>query len=118
MGKNWACHQLAAQAEGQYLLFVDADVQIGPEFIQSALHEVKTKNLALLSVFNDQLMYTLGEKLVVPLMHYILLTLLPLRLVYRTKDPRIAAASGQCMVFEAATYRLAPVPPGPQKRRS
>jgi chlorobactene glucosyltransferase len=38
-------------------------------------------------------------------MHYILLTLLPLRLVYRTSDHRVAAASGQCMVFDVEAYR-------------
>jgi chlorobactene glucosyltransferase len=105
MGKNWACHQLALQAAGRYLLFIDADVQVQPDFIQSALHEVKFKNLTLLSVFNDQIMHSPGEKLVVPLMHYILLTLLPLRLVYRTQDHRVAAASGQCMFFNAALYK-------------
>jgi chlorobactene glucosyltransferase len=104
MGKNWACHQLASCAAGRYLLFIDADVQLQPDFIQSALHEIKLKNLTLLSVFNDQIMYSSGEKMVVPLMHYILLTLLPLRLVYRTQDHRVAAASGQCMFFDAEVY--------------
>jgi chlorobactene glucosyltransferase len=104
MGKNWACHQLASCAAGRYLLFIDADVQVQPDFIQSALHEIKLKNLTLLSVFNDQIMYSSGEKLVVPLMHYILLTLLPLRMVYRTQDHRVAAASGQCMFFDAEVY--------------
>lgn len=105
LGKNWACHQLASQARGQYLLFIDADVQLQPDFIASALYQMKSKNLALLSIFNDQIMYSLGEKLVVPLMHYLLLTLLPLRLVYSTKDARVAAASGQCMLFDAAQYQ-------------
>jgi chlorobactene glucosyltransferase len=105
IGKNWACHQLSAQATGRYFLYVDADVQIGPHFISSALHEIKSKKLVLLSVFNDQIMYSAGEKLVVPLMHYILLTLLPLHLVHRTRDHRVAAASGQCMFFDAEAYR-------------
>lgn len=105
LGKNWACHQLASRASGQYLLFIDADVQLQPDFIASALYQMKSKNLALLSVFNDQIMHSLGEKLVVPLMHYLLLTLLPLRLVYGTKDARVAAASGQCMLFDAAQYQ-------------
>lgn len=105
LGKNWACHQLASQASGKYVLFIDADVQLQPNFICSALHQIKTRNLALLSVFNDQLMHSWGEKLVVPLMHYILLTLLPLRLVYSTKDHRVAAASGQSMFFDGEAYR-------------
>jgi chlorobactene glucosyltransferase len=106
LGKNWACHQLAKQATCAYLLFIDADVQIFPGFIQAALREMKLKKLSLLSVFNDQIMLSAGEKMVVPLMHYLLLTLLPLRLVNITKDYRIAAASGQCMFFEAEAYQL------------
>jgi glycosyltransferase involved in cell wall biosynthesis len=105
LGKNWACHQLAHLASGKYLLFIDADVQISAGFVRSALQEMKQKNLSLLSVFNDQKMYTAGEKMVVPLMHYLLLTLLPLRLVFSTKDYLVAAASGQCMLFEADAYR-------------
>ncbi|QHT67467.1 glycosyltransferase [Rhodocytophaga rosea] len=104
LGKNWACHQLAMLASGKYLLFVDADVRIGEGFIRSAIQEMKRKNLSLLSVFNDQVMLSAGEKMVVPLMHYLLLTLLPLRLVYSTKNHQIAAASGQCMLFEAEAY--------------
>jgi glycosyltransferase involved in cell wall biosynthesis len=105
LGKNWACHQLACQARGKYLLFIDADVQLQQNFIASALHQMKSHNLALLSVFNDQIMCSWGEKLVVPLMHYLLLSLLPLRLVYRSQDARVAAASGQCMLFDAQVYR-------------
>lgn len=103
-GKNWACHQLAQQATGKYLLFIDADVQLRPGLISSVLTQMKTKNLSLLSVFNDQITTSLGEKLVVPLMHYLLLTLLPLKMVYTSKDHKVAAASGQCMCFESQTY--------------
>jgi ABC-type multidrug transport system fused ATPase/permease subunit len=41
----------------------------------------------------------------VPLMHYILLNLLPLRLVYLVKNSTVAAASGQFMLFDAELYR-------------
>lgn len=105
LGKNWACHQLAAHASGNYLLFIDADVQLSDNFISSALHELKSKNISLLSVFNDQIMVSAGEKCIIPLMHYLLLTLLPLRLVYAVKNYYVAAASGQCMLFESEIYR-------------
>ncbi|OKS88298.1 hypothetical protein RG47T_3764 [Mucilaginibacter polytrichastri] len=105
LGKNYACHQLAQQATGRYLLYLDADEQIGSGLINSALHRMEINNLALLSLFTDQEMLTLGEKAVVPLMHYILINLLPVRLVYLSKNPAFAAASGQFMLFDAAIYR-------------
>jgi chlorobactene glucosyltransferase len=55
-------------------------------------------------MFTNQQMKTIGEQLTVPLMHYILLNLLPLRLVYLSKNAAVAAASGQFMLFNADVY--------------
>jgi glycosyltransferase involved in cell wall biosynthesis len=105
LGKNYACYQLAAQARGNYFLFIDADEQINTGLINSAIHRMHTNKLSLLSLFANQQMQTIGELLVVPLMHYILLNLLPLRLIYLVKNYNVAAASGQFMLFSADAYR-------------
>lgn len=105
LGKNFACHQLANTAKGKYLLFLDADEVVADGLINSALHRVKQGHLALLSLFTNQIMITLGERLVVPLMHFLLLNTLPLRLVRLSSNPAFAAASGQFMLFESANYR-------------
>ena len=105
LGKNYACHQLAKQAKGEFLLFLDADEQIYDGLINSAVHRMHFRKLALLSLFTNQQMKTFGELLTVPLMHYLLLNLLPLRLVYLSKNPAVAAASGQFMLFNAEIYR-------------
>ncbi|RYY06248.1 MAG: glycosyltransferase family 2 protein, partial [Sphingobacteriaceae bacterium] len=104
LGKNFACHQLAQQAKGKYLLFLDADEEIDNDLINSSIYRTKVHRLALLSLFTNQVMVTLGEKSVVPLMHYMLLNLLPLRLIYLSKNPAFAAASGQFMFFDAQKY--------------
>jgi glycosyltransferase involved in cell wall biosynthesis len=105
LGKNYACHQLAQQAKGDYFLFLDADEKVYDGLIGSAVHRMNLFRLGLLSLFAEQQMDTMGEKLVIPLMHYILLNLLPLRLVYLIKNSTIAAASGQFMLFDAEVYR-------------
>jgi len=105
LGKNYACHQLAQKAQGDYLLFLDADEQISNSLIVSAVHRMRLFRLGLLSLFTNQEMGTFGERLVVPLMHYVLLNLLPLRLVYLFKNSNVAAASGQFMLFDAEAYR-------------
>ena len=105
LGKNYACHQLAKLARGDYFLFLDADEQIFNGLINSAVHRMHFHNLALLSLFTNQKMKTIGERLTVPLMHYVLLNLLPLRLVYLSKNAAIAAASGQFMLFDANNYQ-------------
>ncbi len=105
LGKNYACHQLALEATGDYFLFLDADETVYNGLLTSAVHRMNVFNLGLLSLFTNQEMKTLGENSVVPLMHYILLNLLPLRLVFLIKNSAVAAASGQFMLFDANIYR-------------
>jgi glycosyltransferase involved in cell wall biosynthesis len=103
-GKKYACDQLARQADGKSFLFLDADVCLVSGLINSLLHRMHLYKLGLLSVFPDQLMPTAGEKITVPLIHYLLLNLLPLRMVYLIKSGTVSAASGQCMMFDAGVY--------------
>jgi len=104
LGKNYACHQLAQLGKGKYLIFLDADEMVQPGLLQAAVHRMKTQKLDLLSLFTNQQMPGFGEKLVVPLMHFLLLNLLPLRLVRLSSNPSFSAASGQFMMFDAAHY--------------
>lgn len=103
-GKNYACHRLAQSAKGQYLLFLDADVTVSPIFVENAIAFAQRKKLVLLSIFPRQELQTMGEKLVVPNMNWVLLSLLFLRLVRWSKLPSLAAANGQMMMFDAKVY--------------
>src|SRR5690606_20443965 len=99
-GKNWACYQLAARAKGKYLLFLDADVAVSPDAIQSAVFEFEGKNVQMLSVFPTQKIKSPGEWLIVPLMDWLILTFLPLLRVYKSARPSISAANGQFILFD------------------
>jgi chlorobactene glucosyltransferase len=61
--------------------------------------------LALLSVFPQQKMETFAERLTVPVMNWILQSLLPMILVQKTSFPSLSAANGQFMMFSAENYR-------------
>jgi len=109
LGKNHACHRLAGVAEGRYLLFLDADVRLSADFTARLFTAIQQDPVQLLSLFPCQQMGRNATWLSVPLMNWILLTLLPVRLVRLLPYPSLAAANGQCMLFEAATYhRLLP----------
>lgn len=105
MGKNHACHCLAQKAKGEYLLFLDADVKASPDLISSALALSRKKNLDLLSLFPTQIMSSLAEWLTVPLMNWILVSLLPLALIRRHSSAAFSAANGQFMLFKSQVYK-------------
>ena len=105
LGKNYACHRLGLEAQGEFFLFLDADVRISKGLIDKTVSYAKKKELDLLSIFPTQEMTGWQEKITVPNMHYILLSLLPLPLVRLAPFSSLAAANGQCMLFHSATYR-------------
>lgn len=104
LGKNFGCHKLSAHAKGEYLLFIDADVILNSNAIESALFRLENRQLHLLSIFPVQIMQKFGEWITVPLMNWILLSLLPLILTRISKRPSLSAANGQFMLFKASTY--------------
>lgn len=103
-GKNAACYQLAQKAGGSILLFLDADMRISGDILIRLSGYLEEKRLKLLSVFPKQLMESTGEKATVPVMNWILLSLLPLPMVYYSPRRSFAAANGQFMMFQAPTY--------------
>lgn len=105
LGKNWACYQLSKVAQGDYLLFLDADVRVKDQLVGQTVHHLQKYRLGLLSIFPKQIMKSFGEYCTVPLMHYILTTLLPLILVRVSKFPSLSAANGQFMLFDAKVYQ-------------
>ncbi|HEX2935421.1 MAG TPA: glycosyltransferase family 2 protein [Bacteroidales bacterium] len=105
LGKNNACHQLAIHALGTYYLFLDADVRLDSDAILHTLEYMVHHQPILMSIFPRQEMVTVGEWSTVPVMNYILLTLLPLVLVSKSRYPSLSAANGQFMLFDAAVYR-------------
>jgi glycosyltransferase involved in cell wall biosynthesis len=105
LGKNFACYQLARAAGGKHLLFIDADVVLSGEVVSDAVAYAQRFGIGLLSVFPKQILKTAGEKKSVPLMNFILLTLLPLVFVRVSPFKSHSAANGQFMLFDADTYR-------------
>jgi glycosyltransferase involved in cell wall biosynthesis len=105
LGKNHACHRLAAEATGDWLLFLDADVKVSPNLIRDAIGYAQKKKVRLLSLFPQQEMITPGEWMVVPLMNWILLSLLPMALIRTCRWTSFAAANGQFMLFDASIYK-------------
>lgn len=104
-GKQHACWVLAGQASHPLLVFLDADVRLAPDALARMAAFVEASGSDLASGFPRQETVGLLEKLVIPLMHFILLGFLPVDRMRRSGDPTFAAGCGQLFITTAEAYR-------------
>ena len=103
-GKPFACHQLATQAKGSWLLFVDADTTHAPYMLRSVLSLALDLKPSLLSGFPRQLAVSLPQKVAIPVLYFVILSWLPLWWLQRSKKPRPSLAIGQFLLFPSEEY--------------
>ena len=116
-GKAWACHQLAAAARGEFLLFTDADTAHDPASLGVCVGHALETNAALLSAWPRQITRTWSEHAVIPLVYVLLLGALPHRMLRRLQNhlpyarrtsakmlASMGAANGQYMLFRRDAY--------------
>ena len=103
-GKQFACYQLAQQAMHEELVFLDADVTLSRDALRRAVMQRRRMNADLLSGFPRQQVVTLGEQLLIPLIHVILLCFLPFALMRWTRMPSAAAGCGQFFLTTKTAY--------------
>jgi chlorobactene glucosyltransferase len=106
LGKNWACHQLARQAEGEILVFADADVRWATEGLSALIHLMAQTGADSFTVWPTQETGTWAERLVVPMMMFVIVGYLPELCVRYIPWPVFAAANGQCLAFRRKAYQL------------
>ncbi len=103
-GKPFACYQLAQNAQGSWLLFIDADTTSEPCMVRSTLGAAIDLDLSLLSGFPRQMAESLPEKLALPIMYFILMTWLPLWWVHRHVGRMPSVTIGQFLLFRRDEY--------------
>ncbi|MFN7842038.1 MAG: glycosyltransferase, partial [Pirellula sp.] len=103
-GKQHACWQLANFAQHEFLLFLDADVRLSPDALTRILAEQSVRDVSLLSGFPSQETGTFSEKLLIPMMHYVLLCYLPMDRMRASTDPGFAAGCGKMFLAKKSDY--------------
>ena len=103
-GKQHACWMLAQQSDAPAMLFLDADVRLMPDAIARCTAEQRAQGLPLLSGFPRQITIGWMEKLLLPLIHFVLLGYLPMRWMQKTAKPAYAAGCGQFFLAERKAY--------------
>lgn len=97
IGKNWACHQLAEAASGEYLIFCDMDVHLSSKSITKLIRRMQADNLAGCSVMPKLILQQRIASALIPILPW--LTLLIVRL------PSISPAYGGLLLFRNDDYR-------------
>lgn len=104
IGKNFASHQLAKHAKGEYFIFTDADTLHFPKTVSSALGALMATKIDALSAYPRQIMVTFAERMTVPIINTALQCFIPFILIKKSKSPLFCTALGQFMMFKREAY--------------
>lgn len=104
-GKQFACYQLANEAVYDELVFLDSDVSLATDALCRAVTQRRRTNVDLLSGFPRQRVVTIGEQMLIPLIHVILLCFLPFGLMRWTRMVGAAAGCGQFFLTTKKAYK-------------
>jgi chlorobactene glucosyltransferase len=105
LGKPWACRQAAAHAEGELLLFTDADTRHAPSLLGRAVAGLREERADLLTILGRQIMETFWEKIVQPQIFFVMLFRFPdFERTARVGHWRSAIANGQYLLFQRSAY--------------
>ena len=106
-GKQHACWVLAHSASSDLLLFQDADVRLTSQGLARMAAFLEASGADLVSGIPFQETVTLLERLVIPLIHFVLLGFLPIRQMRASRDPAYGAGCGQLFLARRSSYERA-----------
>jgi len=104
-GKTFACHQLAQEARGSWLLFTDADTVHVSSMLRRVLGVALVSRAALISGFPYQRTSSIWQKTAMPILFYfMLLCWMPFWWLQRSRCTTPSVAIGQFLFFSAKEY--------------
>ncbi len=103
MGKNWACTRAMEQVHSDWVLFIDADVQLQANSLRRALRQAMADQADLLSLAPRLTCGCLAEWMVQPIMASLLGLGFPIQAA-NDPDSEVAFAAGPFMLFRRSIY--------------
>jgi chlorobactene glucosyltransferase len=106
-GKSWACFQGYRYAQGELLLFTDADTRHQPALLVHAVGAMEQEHAALVTVSPTQICVTFWERLVMPQIWFLLSLRYHPRTVNRARRASDVIANGQFILTSRQAYEAA-----------
>jgi chlorobactene glucosyltransferase len=105
LGKPWACWQGYQKAQGELLLFTDADTRHDDTLLGHAVGALGRRQVDMVSVLPRQLLVGFWERLIMPqIFGLIMLRYADLRRVNRARVARDVIANGQFLLIRREAY--------------
>ncbi|HXH89893.1 MAG TPA: glycosyltransferase [Gaiellaceae bacterium] len=104
VGKSWACHQGFRAAQGEWLLFTDADVFHAPEALGRALALARREGRGGLTVLCRLDSGSLAERIVQPAAVVLIRSFVAPGFLIRSPRTKVALAAGGFILIERALY--------------
>jgi chlorobactene glucosyltransferase len=105
LGKPWACWQGYRRAQGDLILFTDADTRHDDALLGHAVGALQQNEADMVTVLPRQLMLGFWERLILPhIFSIIFMRYHDLRRVNRTRNPQDVIANGQFILLRRDAY--------------
>jgi glycosyltransferase involved in cell wall biosynthesis len=104
LGKNFACARLASESKGKWLLFIDADARLAADAAPRMVEEARLRRLKFLSCWPGLEMGGFWERVLMPTLNFVVLSLFPAPLSLILDRPSLGLAHGACLMIERESY--------------
>jgi len=103
-GKSYACYQLSKFPSTNWILFIDADTELKKKAPEKLLSYSIDNNVSMLSAWPQIEMKSISEKLLMPLLNFIVFTTFPAIYAKKSNMPSLGLAHGACILFNKKIY--------------
>ena len=103
LGKHWACHQLYREADGDLLIFTDADTVHTPDTLRCTAAALQEEKADMLSIIPRHILGSWAEKLVMPYFALGVFAVVPLPKRLHPKKSYLSS-SGKLMAVSRQAY--------------
>ncbi len=106
-GKSYACQQAAAMAQGEWLLFLDADTVPQPGLVSALITHAQRNHMHMVSIFPAIELGSFWERIILPPFYTLLHAIFPFeRLNAPHTSPDEVLANGQCILVQREAYDI------------